>query len=384
MMSVSHELTTNNPMDVTYRLADEEDLPALVDIENQCFSIDRLSRRSFRRWLKAAHGILVVAEINHQAEPSIIAYGLVWCHKGTRLARLYSLAVLDAYRGQSLGARLLQVLEHIAAERGKLYLRLEVAKKNIAAMRLYEQNGYRIFGEYSDYYEDHSDALRMQKCIYSVTSEKVQRITPWYQQTTEFTCGPAALMMAMASLDKTTEVSQQVEVDLWREATTVFMTSGHGGCHPLGLALAAKRRGFMVSTYINTDQVLFLDGVRSAKKREIMTLVHQQFVEQAQHHNVNIIYQSITQAEIYDYLQGGAAVLVLISTYRLDGKKAPHWVTVTAMDEHCLYVHDPDLEEKVQIAIDCQHLPIAREDFEKMTSFGSGRLNAAVILQQKK
>lgn len=373
-------VSTCSTIGVNYRLADEEDLSSLVAIEEQCFSNDRLSRRSFRRWIKATHGILLVAEVATAQGAVVVAYGLVWCLKGTRLARLYSLAVSDAYRGQAVAKGLLQQLERLADQRGRLYLRLEVAKKNTSAIRLYEKNGYRIFGEYSDYYEDHGDALRMQKCIHALTSEKIQRTTPWYQQTTEFTCGPAALMMAMASVNHTIEMSQQLEIALWREATTVFMTSGHGGCHPLGLALAAERRGFLVDVYLNSDQALFVDGVRSEKKRQIMTVVHQQFVDQAERSAITLVYKSITQENIYTYLQSGCAVLVLISTYRLDGKKAPHWVTVTAIDDRCLYVHDPDLEQQLQIAMDCQYLPIAREDFEKMASFGSGRLNAAIVL----
>ncbi|WP_428622404.1 peptidase C39 family protein [Sedimenticola sp.] len=49
-----------------------------------------------------------------------------------------------------------------------------------------------------------------------------------------------------------------------------------------------------------------------------------------------------------------------------------------------MYVHDPDLDEKSHLAIDCQHLPIAREDFDKMSAFGTGRLRTAVAIRPKK
>ncbi|MFT6389752.1 MAG: ribosomal protein S18 acetylase RimI-like enzyme [Cellvibrionaceae bacterium] len=367
-----------------YRLARNEDLAALTTIENACFDSDRLSSRSFRRWLKAEHGILLVVERETELAFDIVAYGLVWCHKGTRLARLYSLAVMAAMRGQGVAEQLLQQLEMLTAEQGYLFMRLEVAKSNISAIRLYEKSAYRIFGEHSDYYQDHSDALRMQKRIRSLTSDKIHNVTPWYQQTTEFTCGPAALMMAMASLDKCVDIGQSLELDIWREATTIFMTSGHGGCHPIGLALAAQQRQFKASVYLNTDQALFVDGVRSEAKREIMRLVHQQFLERAQVRGVSVCYQEITPLDIYQWLNQYFAVLVLISTYRLDGKKTPHWVTVTGIDERCIYVHDPDPEKQTQRAIDCQYLPIAREDFEKMSSFGTERLRTAVTLELKK
>lgn len=72
-----------------FRIAVDSDLNALEQLEQQSFVSDRLSRRSFRRWIKAHHGLLLLAE-DHRG---LLGYGLVWLHKGTRLARLYSLAV---------------------------------------------------------------------------------------------------------------------------------------------------------------------------------------------------------------------------------------------------------------------------------------------------
>jgi hypothetical protein len=88
----------------------------------------------------------------------------------------------------------------------------------------------------------------------------------------------------------------------------------------------------------------------------------------------------VTQQQLEDWMQEGRAVLVLISTYRLDGKKTPHWVCLTGLDEHCLYVHDPDCEEGRQVALDCQHLPISRQDFARMSAFGRGRLRTAIAI----
>jgi hypothetical protein len=39
-----------------------------------------------------------------------------------------------------------------------------------------------------------------------------------------FTCGPAALMMAMHGLNRDYQPSREEEINLWREATTIFMT----------------------------------------------------------------------------------------------------------------------------------------------------------------
>lgn len=364
---------------VTIRLANAADVAQLCLIENACFTSDKLSKRSFKHHVQSEHSILLVAE-SASADTRLLGYALGLLNRGTRLTRLYSLAVTPEARGLSLGRLLITALEKKSAEQGRLYMRLEVAKTNHAAIALYEACGYRRFGEYIDYYEDHSDADRMQKTIRRAEDSVPHLSATWYQQTTEFTCGPAALMMAMASLRDSYHCSQGEEIELWRESTTVFMTSGLGGTHPFGLGLAAKRRGFYAKVFVNYDQPLFIDGVRTEKKKQVMRLVHDQLQQQCQQQGVDIQYSDTSQAQIDEWLNQGIAVVMLISTYRLDGKKAPHWVMITGADKMCYYVHDPDVDEARQRPIDCQHIPIARSDFDKMSTFGNNRLRAAVAV----
>lgn len=187
-------------------------------------------------------------------------------------------------------------------------------------------------------------------------------------------------MMAMTGLNSTYKLRLNEELKIWREATTIFMTSGHGGCHPLGLALAANRRGFHAEVWINQHQPLFVDGVRSDEKKTIIETVHNDFVQQSKAAGIHNHYKNIDQATLVEACNRGAVPIVLISTYRMDRKKAPHWVAISGYDEQCFYVHDPDPDEKHQDLLDCQYLPIALEDFDFMSSFGSNRLRTAVIL----
>ena len=75
--------------------------------------------------------------------------------------------------------------------------------------------------------------------------------------------------------------SRRDEVQIWREATTVFMTTGHGGCSALGLTLAAHRRGLTPKLWVSQTQTPFLRGVRSESKRQVMELVQADFTAQA-------------------------------------------------------------------------------------------------------
>ncbi|SHF36586.1 Ribosomal protein S18 acetylase RimI [Microbulbifer donghaiensis] len=360
----------------TIRPAAPADVPALHVLEQACFEGDRLSRRRLRHWVGAENRVFLVAERAEQ----LLGYVLVLLRRGTRLARLYSLAVGPAGRGQGIGKALLVTAEEASSQSGRLFMRLEVAEDNHSAIALYQQLGYRTFGSYPNYYEDQGDALRMQKRIRYRPENLHSLAVPWYGQTTEFTCGPAAAMMAMAALHPDYPPSVSEELALWREATTIFMASGHGGCHPIGLALAMQRRGFDCEVYLNQTSPLFADGVRSAAKKSVIQQVDADFRSAASASGIAVIEREFTQEQLQQWLEEGALALLLISTYRLDGKKVPHWVTLTGIDEECLYVHDPD-EDDEQNPLDSQYLPIARDDFAKMSLFGRERLRTAVVVR---
>lgn len=233
-------------MNLTLRPAGVDDLSALVELENRCFDYDRLSRRNFQWMLTRAHASLTVAE----GDGGVLGYALVLFHEGTSLARLYSIAIDPRARGIGLGQKLLEAAEQAARDNDRAYMRLEVRPDNRGAIALYERNGYRPFATVRDYYEDHSEALRFEKRIRNPGHDQ-RRHVPFYRQTTDFTCGPACLLMAMGALQPERQLTRREELRLWREATTIYMTAGHGGCQPQGLALAAWRRGFRVKLVLS-------------------------------------------------------------------------------------------------------------------------------------
>ena len=50
------------------------------------------------------------------------------------------------------------------------------------------------------------------------------------------------LMMAMAGLGANEPLSRELEFQLWREATSIYLISAPGGCDPVGMAVTAARR----------------------------------------------------------------------------------------------------------------------------------------------
>ncbi len=358
------------------RPATAADVDALVVLENRCFEDDRLSRRSFQRLIRSDAAAVTVLVQGSE----MLGYVCVLYRRGTALARLYSLAIDPDHQGQGLSRRLMEQAEDEAVASGCTHLRLEVRPDNSPAIALYDKLGYRQFAAVDDYYEDHSPALRMEKQI-RVLRETPRLKVPFYAQTTDFTCGSASLMMAMSALDSEQSLSRSRELMLWREATTIFMTSGHGGCGPHGLALAAQKQGFSVSLMLSQSGPLFLDGVRDPDKKAVIELVQADFMSALAERQVPVHYQPLRSVELAASIDRGEIPVVLISTYRLNGSKAPHWVVVAAADELCLYIHDPDLDtHDAGTSTDNAYIPITHQDFDRMARFGAQGLRAAVII----
>lgn len=135
------------------------DLRALQAFEERAFSTDRLSRRSFRRFVHSPTTSLIVAEANRVLQ----GYALVLFRSQSRIARLYSLAVDPDSRGYGIGSTLLAAAENAARRRGADTMRLEVRTDNLRAAILYRAHDYRDVGRVPGYYADGAQALRLEK-----------------------------------------------------------------------------------------------------------------------------------------------------------------------------------------------------------------------------
>jgi ribosomal protein S18 acetylase RimI-like enzyme len=143
------------------RVAIPDDIRALLEIEHASFQGDRISRRSFRHLLTAGNSLtLVDARRGH-----LRGYITLLFRSSTTVARIYSIATHNEHMGQGVAAALLRAAERAATACACITMRLEIRKDNAASRRLFQSRSYRIFGEYSDYYEDGMDAFRLQKTL---------------------------------------------------------------------------------------------------------------------------------------------------------------------------------------------------------------------------
>lgn len=149
------------------RRAARADLDALLALEEVTFDSDRISRAQWRRHIASpSAAVLVGGRPGHVDAAAVVFY-----RRGSRRARLYSLAVGTHVRGTGLGGALLAAVESDALTRGCDALHLEVRTDNAPAIALYERRGYLRATCVRGFYEDGADAWRYAKWLTPVTPD---------------------------------------------------------------------------------------------------------------------------------------------------------------------------------------------------------------------
>ena len=212
------------------------------------------------------------------------------------------------------------------------------------------------------------------------------RAVPHYGQTTDFTCGPSSLIMAMRAFKPSVKVDRALELQLWREANTIFMgpSGGHGGCGALGLALAAHRRGFAAEVHVNHRGVLLGDRAESKERVEIMRVLQERDLKEARAAGIPVRYDDLEIEDFATALRAGALPIVLNNMEFLHNDPTAHWFVVTEIDDDNVYVNDPWVDRaKGKAPRDMTGVPIPRALFAGVSSYGRKRERAAVMVRRR-
>lgn len=143
------------------REAGPGDLDRIDRIEASCFTADRFPRRNLQRMLAGRKTRFLIGD----AANGLGGYLALSLRKGSRVARIYSLAVDPDSRREGLADALIEAGGALAAARQCRVLRLEVRASNTAARKLYDRRGFRLHAKRIAYYEDGETALVLEARI---------------------------------------------------------------------------------------------------------------------------------------------------------------------------------------------------------------------------
>ncbi len=130
-----------------------EDLPAVVAIERASFP-NPWTGALFLQELDVAFSRTIVA---HRPDGSVAGYLCRWLVADE--VHVLNVAVHPRWRGQGLGAALMDAVVREARASGVAAVTLEVRRSNVAARRLYESLAFEQVGSRRNYYGRGEDAL---------------------------------------------------------------------------------------------------------------------------------------------------------------------------------------------------------------------------------
>lgn len=143
-----------------------DDLAVVYRLESHCFDRDAQSVRSLRHLLSRANAATLLARRNDAS----VGYVMLLFRQHSRVARLYSIAVDPAQRGQGVGEALVNAAHALALAREAVEIRLEVRVSNNASRRMFAGLGYREKQTLPGYYPSddlgkREDGVRMHKSL---------------------------------------------------------------------------------------------------------------------------------------------------------------------------------------------------------------------------
>lgn len=217
----------------------------------------------------------------------------------------------------------------------------------------------------------------------AATARALTRRVRHYRQTTNFTCGPSSLLMAMNAQDRRVKLARADELAIWREATTIFMgpKGRHGGCSALGLALAAQRRGFVAGVQCNHDGPLLIERAKLPEYQEVMRVLHARDLADARARAIPIHIGEVSIDDLGARLRAGFVPIVLCSGRMVHDWSTPHWVVVSSVDAEAVTVNDPWVSlDRGQSARDMTGVRVPRARFARMTRYGRVKEQATVFI----
>lgn len=163
-----------------------------------------------------------------------------------------------------------------------------------------------------------------------------------YRQSYGYSCGPAALMMVMKSIDHDTALNIQLEDSVWEDANLVESKATSGQ----GLALAALNRGFKAMVMSETEDIPFGERLKQnfpAIDMKRMEKAFEATKENARRKGVAEIRKMVTMDDIRKEIEKEHHPILLISTRLMwEIRPIPHWIVVLEVDSKHVVIANPE------------------------------------------
>ncbi|MDE0742130.1 MAG: peptidase C39 family protein [Candidatus Poseidoniia archaeon] len=209
---------------------------------------------------------------------------------------------------------------------------------------------------------------------------------PHYTQTMDFSCGPACVVMALKYFNFISEMNRDLEVELWRETSSIEMY----GAGRYGVSAPLAVRGLNVHIITDNPGLGLIERSKTYVKSLKGSIPYLEFFYDMQKRtcSLNGTTQEIkkpTLQDIREGLQSDRVLFALVSTiiFEEEDEDIPHWIVITGEENGILTVNNPidDDENKAHRPIYFEDLYTNVEPYQETTliSVGTKSLNKELV-----
>ncbi len=202
-----------------------------------------------------------------------------------------------------------------------------------------------------------------------------KRTVPYYRQTTEYSCGPVALLMAQSARTGV-PITRAAELRLWRRA------AHQPGAGPIALAVYADLDTFQPEVFISTEDVILGEHLHKQWELEVRELFDGEDERAAGELGIPITHRVFALDEVAAELESDSAVLLLIDEIFFHDDTGSHWILAHTHHEGTFLVNDPWIDaEHGDSWVDASDLPLRKHELEKIAWWGDPAFRGLVVLR---
>jgi len=167
---------------------------------------------------------------------------------------------------------------------------------------------------------------------------------PYYPQTSEFSCGPACVLMVMKHFDPKIKMNRHLEFEVWRQCNMI----GIRGADPFGLAVPLIDAGLEVRLVTQRKKVVEEKPWRnrlfrhfSREEIELSFYGMRENQRRALNRNLAVQYKRPLIADIVRGVRDEFVPIALVHMGVVHHLNIPHWVVIADVDEERVVFNDP-------------------------------------------
>ena len=187
---------------------------------------------------------------------------------------------------------------------------------------------------------------------------------PYYAQTSEFSCGPACLLMIFKFFNSNLKLNRTLEFEVWRQCNMI----GVKGADPFGMSVPLLDAGYEVRLLTQRRSMIDSDLWRSRIQEIRLTPEDEDLAvfgiaenkKRALGRGLTVVYSRLTVERVAKSFYEGFIPMALVHMGVVHQLDIPHWVVVTDVGDDHVAFNDPYPPKGGK------NIRVSREEFRQM------------------